>query len=67
MPLILYGHHFSSYTQKVLISLYENATPFEFRNIGPDTPQHVAEWQRRWPLLGAIVLVPRLLLQGAVR
>jgi glutathione S-transferase len=50
MPLALYGHPFSSYTQKVLIALYENATPFEFRSIGPDTPQHSADWLRRWPL-----------------
>lgn len=27
----------------------------------------IKPWQRRWPLLGAIVLVPRLLMQGAVR
>jgi glutathione S-transferase len=50
MSLVLYGHLFSSYTQKVLIDLYENGTPFEFRSIGPDTPQHSAEWLRRWPL-----------------
>lgn len=50
MPLVLYGHPFSSYTQKALIALYENATPFEFRCIGPDTPQHATEWLRRWPL-----------------
>ena len=50
MTLALYGHPFSSYTQKALIALYENATPFEFRCIGPDTPEHVAEWSRRWPL-----------------
>jgi glutathione S-transferase len=50
MSLALYGHPFSSYTQKVLIALYENGTPFEFRSIGPDTPQHSAEWLRRWPL-----------------
>lgn len=50
MALALYGHRFSSYTQKVLIALYENATPFDFREIGPDTPEHVAEWRRRWPL-----------------
>lgn len=50
MSLALYGHPFSSYTQKVLIALYENETPFEFRCIGPDTPQHSAEWLRRWPL-----------------
>lgn len=50
MSLALYGHPFSSYTQKALIALYENGTPFEFRGLGPDTPQHLAEWLRRWPL-----------------
>ena len=50
MSLALYGHPFSSYTQKVLIALYENGTRFEFRCIGPETPQHSAEWLRRWPL-----------------
>lgn len=50
MSLELYGHPFSSYTQKVLIALYENDTPFEFRCLGPDSPQHSAEWLRRWPL-----------------
>jgi glutathione S-transferase len=50
MSLVLYGHPFSSYTQKVLIALYENDLRFEFRCIGPETPQHVAEWLRRWPL-----------------
>jgi glutathione S-transferase len=50
MSLALYGHAFSSYTQKVLIALYENGTPCEFRSIGPDTPEHSAEWLKRWPL-----------------
>ncbi|ATB48319.1 glutathione S-transferase family protein [Corallococcus macrosporus] len=50
MSLVLYGHPFSSYTQKVLIALYENGTPFEFRCISPETPAHSAEWARRWPL-----------------
>lgn len=50
MSLVLYGHPFSSYTQKVLIPLYENNTPFEFRCLGPDTPHHAAEWLRRWPM-----------------
>ncbi|WP_255989392.1 glutathione S-transferase family protein [Chitinolyticbacter albus] len=50
MPLVLYGHPFSSYTQKALIALYENATPFEFRCLGPDTPEHAADWLQRWPL-----------------
>ncbi|CDF84656.1 glutathione S-transferase [Pseudomonas knackmussii B13] len=50
MSLALYGHPFSSYTQKVLIALYENATPFEFRCVGPDWPQHTADWLNLWPL-----------------
>ena len=50
MSGVLYGHPFSSYTQKVLIALYENDTPFESRSLGPDTPEHSAEWLRRWPL-----------------
>ena len=50
MPLVLYGHLFSSYTQKVLVALYENGTPFEFLSLDPATPQNAAEWLRRWPL-----------------
>lgn len=50
MSLLLYGHPFSSYTQKVLIALYENATAFEFRMLGPDAPLNAAEWLQRWPL-----------------
>lgn len=50
MSLELYGHPFSSYTQKVLIALYENGTPFTFRSLGPDTPEHAGECFRRWPL-----------------
>src|SRR5262249_46559117 len=46
-------------TQKVLIALYENGTPFEFRCLGPETPQHVAEWKRRWPLGKFPLLVDR--------
>lgn len=59
MSLILYGHRFSSYTQKVLIALHENATAFEFRGIAPDAPQHVADWLQRWPLRKFPVLVDR--------
>ncbi|MCY7317629.1 MAG: glutathione S-transferase family protein, partial [Ramlibacter sp.] len=50
MSLILYGHPFSSYTQKVLIALDENSTACEFSWIGQDTPQHSSEWLLRWPL-----------------
>jgi glutathione S-transferase len=57
MSLALYGHPFSSYTQKVLIALYENGTPFEFRNIGSEKQEHIAEWLRRWPMRLFPVLV----------
>ena len=50
MTLALYGHPFSSFTQKVLIALYENATPFEFRSIAPDQPENAADWASRWSL-----------------
>jgi glutathione S-transferase len=57
MSLALYGHSFSSYTQKILIALYENGTPFAFREIGPDTPDHVNAWLRRWPMAKFPLLV----------
>ena len=57
MTLALYGHPFSSYTQKVLIALYENVVPFEFREIGPDTPEHAAAWLARWPMAKFPMLV----------
>jgi len=50
MPLVLYGHPFSSYTQKALIALYENDLAVDFRSLDPETPQHGPEWLRRWPL-----------------
>ena len=49
MSMVVYGHLFSSYTQKVLVALYENATPFDFHSVWPET-QHTADWLRRWPL-----------------
>lgn len=58
MALVLYGHPFSSYTQKVLIPLYENNIPFEFREIGPETQQeHMADWLARSPMSKFPVLV----------
>jgi glutathione S-transferase len=50
MSLILYGHPFSSYCQKVLIPLYENGIAFEFRWLSPDHPENTAEHVRLWPL-----------------
>ena len=53
----LYAHPFSSYCQKVLVALYENATPFEFRMVAPDDPQVAAELETLWPLKRMPVLV----------
>jgi glutathione S-transferase len=44
----LYSHPFSSYSQKVLIALYENATPFEYRNL--EDPTAHAELESLWLL-----------------
>ncbi|HDX8370151.1 TPA: glutathione S-transferase family protein [Aeromonas dhakensis] len=44
----LYAHPFSSYSQKVLIALYENVTPFEYRNL--EEPTANAELASLWPL-----------------
>lgn len=46
----VYGHPFSSYTQKALTALYENATPFEFLMLAPEQPDIHAEFARRWPI-----------------
>lgn len=57
MALTLYAHPFSSYCQKVLIALYENETPFEFRMLSPDEPQNTEELARLWPFRRFPVLV----------
>jgi len=57
MPPILYGHPFSSYTQKVLVALYENGTPFSFRCLGPEEPDNLRDWAARWPVEQFPVLV----------
>lgn len=57
MALQLYAHPFSSYCQKVLIALYENNTPFEFRMLAPDDEQATAELARLWPFKRFPVLV----------
>jgi glutathione S-transferase len=58
MALELYAHPFSSYCQKVLIPLYENATPFAFRMLDPgQSGDFSAEFARRWPLRKMPVLV----------
>jgi glutathione S-transferase len=57
MSLQLFGHHFSSYTMKALIALYENGTPFDFRILYPDHPENGAELARRWPVARFPLLV----------
>lgn len=57
MTLHLYAHPFSSYCQKVLISLYENSTPFEWRQLNYDDPKILAEWGELWPIKRMPVLV----------
>jgi glutathione S-transferase len=57
MSLQLYAHPFSSYCQKVLTALYENGTPFEYRQLSNDDPQPMAELAARWPLKRFPVLV----------
>ena len=49
--LALYGHPFSSYTWKALIALYANETPFEFRVVDAEHPDH-AEFVRTASPLG---------------
>ena len=51
----LYAHPFSSYSQKVLIALYENATPFDYRNLEEAAAN--AELAALWPLKRFPVLV----------
>lgn len=57
MALQLYAHPFSSYCQKVVIALYENAIPFELRLLSPEHPDVGAEFAQLWPLQRMPVLV----------
>lgn len=53
----LYAHPFSSYCQKVLVALYENATDFEYRLLAPDDAGASDELAALWPLRRFPVLV----------
>lgn len=53
--LRLYAHPFSSYCQKVLTALYENATAFDYRTL--EDPQNNAELATLWPMKRFPVLV----------
>ncbi len=53
----LFAHPFSSYSQKVLIALYENETAFDFRMLAPENPENGAEFAAHWPLKRFPILV----------
>lgn len=55
MTPLLYAHPFASYCQKVLIALYENATPFTFKLVA--TPEDFDELGKLWPFRQFPVLV----------
>lgn len=49
MSLILHSHPLSSYCQKVLIALYENATPFTAEMVNLGDPAARAAYAGLWP------------------
>lgn len=49
MSLQLFAHPFSSYCWKVLIALYADETPFEYRILEQDHPENFAELNKHWP------------------
>jgi glutathione S-transferase len=49
VSLKLFAHPFSSYCQKVLIALWANETPFEYRLLDQEHPEHMDELKRHWP------------------
>ena len=55
MSLTLYSHPFSSYSQKVLIALWENEIPFTYRNL--EASGAAEDRTRLWPLGRFPVLV----------
>lgn len=57
MSIQLYAHPFSSYCQKVLIALYENDIPFEYRVLKHDDSAMMHEFAQLWPLKRFPVLV----------
>ncbi len=50
MNLQLFAHPFSCYCQKVLIALYADGTPFEYRMLSPEHPENGAAFAAAWPI-----------------
>jgi len=59
MSLIFHGHPLSSYCWKVLIALYENATPFEQVLVNLGDPDSRAVFAALWPIAKMPVLEDR--------
>ncbi len=57
MTLILHAHPLASYCWKVLIALYENDTPFEFRLVDFGDEKSAADFRALWRLAKMPVLV----------
>jgi glutathione S-transferase len=58
MSLVLFGHPFSSYTQKALIALYADRTEFEYRALDVENPEpFFADLKGLWPFGKFPVLV----------
>ena len=49
MSLEFFGHPFSSYTQKALIALWADETPFGYRMLDQDHPENFEELKRHSP------------------
>ena len=68
MPPTLYGHPFSSFTEKVLVALHETDVPFTFRRFGPEDPAAAEEWEALSPVKRFPVLVDegRVLIETSI-
>jgi glutathione S-transferase len=60
VSLILFGHPFSSYTQKVLMALYADGTEFEYRTLDVENPEpFFVDLRRFWPFGKFPVLIDK--------
>ena len=59
MSLVFHGHPLSSYCWKVLIALYENGTPFEYKLVDLGDPASRAAFAAIWPVAKMPVLEDR--------
>lgn len=68
MSLILHAHPLSSYCWKVLIPLYENQTPFAFRQLDLGDPDSRAAFLSLWPIGKMPVLEdgPRRIVESSI-